>query len=155
MGIGALFFSNVCSAVRRAVWRRFPFDETLIMSEDQKWARDVLEAGWWIAYRPAAAVLHSHRYPLAKVFRRNFDSGYSLLGVTHDSPRAMLAYELGFVRAAAGALRRRGAARWIPYLLAHELVRTLGFATGRKAAWLPPPLRRRLSLHRAHWDRHD
>ncbi len=153
VAIGSVFFSNVCSAVRRAVWSRFPFDETLIMSEDQKWAREVLEAGWRIAYQPAAAVLHSHHYPLAKVFRRNFDSGCSLAGVTQDSRRAMLGYELGFVRAAAGALRRRGEARWLPYLVAHELARTLGFAAGRQASWLPRALRRRLSLHRAFWDR--
>ncbi len=153
VGIGAVFFSNVCSALRREIWNRFPFDETRIMSEDQVWAREVLEAGHRIAYRPEAAVLHSHHYPLAKVFRRNFDSGCSLVGVTQDSPRAMLAYELGFLRAATGALRRRGQARWIPYLLVHELIRVLGFATGRKARWLPRPLRRFLSLHREHWNR--
>ena len=150
--IGAVFFSNVCSALRREVWTRFPFDETRIMSEDQVWAREVLEAGYRIAYRPEAAVLHSHHYPLAKVFRRNFDSGCSLVGVTQDSPRAMLAYELRFLRAAAGSLRRRGEARWIPYLLVHEAVRVLGFAAGRKARWLPRPLRRFLSLHREFWE---
>lgn len=151
--IGAVFFSNVCSTIRRDVWERFRFDEDLIMSEDQKWAREVLGAGYRIAYRPSAAVLHSHHYGLERVFRRNFDSGYSLVGVTEDRWHSMLGYELDLLASAARGLWRRGRGRWIPRLLAHELVRSLGFLMGRIGRWLPRPLRRRLSLHRAYWVR--
>src|SRR5579884_2360632 len=31
-------FSNANAAIRRDVWERFPFDESLLMSEDQDWA---------------------------------------------------------------------------------------------------------------------
>ena len=36
----AVFFSNVCSAIRRAVWEAIPFDDEIVMSEEQKWARE-------------------------------------------------------------------------------------------------------------------
>jgi rhamnosyltransferase len=64
LGIKDIFFSNVCSAIRRDVWKEIPFDETIIMSEDQLWARQALLAGERILYEPNAAVLHSHNYGL-------------------------------------------------------------------------------------------
>lgn len=70
----ATLFSNVCSAARRSTWLQFPFDETLLMSEDQQFARDTLMAGLQLAYVPGARVLHSHRYNLRQTFRRYFDS---------------------------------------------------------------------------------
>ena len=64
--IRSIFFSNVCSAIRRRVRERIPFDEHLIMSEDQQWAKKALLQGYSIIYEPAAAVFHSHNYGLKK-----------------------------------------------------------------------------------------
>jgi rhamnosyltransferase len=52
-------FDNVCSCIRRSVWARHPFPATPI-GEDVEWARDVLMAGYSLAYVPAAEVIHSH-----------------------------------------------------------------------------------------------
>jgi rhamnosyltransferase len=52
-------FDNVCSAIRRSVWMQHPFKPTPI-GEDLEWARDVLMAGYRLAYEPAAQVVHSH-----------------------------------------------------------------------------------------------
>lgn len=150
--ISAVFFSNVASAIRRQVWERLPFDEELIMSEDQEWARRVLHAGHRIAYCPEAVVVHSHGYPLGKVLRRNFDSGHSLVGVVDDRATGMVAYELRFLAGALAGLTRRGQVLWIPRLLVHEAVRALGFFLGRHSGMLPRRWRRRLSLHRSYWD---
>ena len=57
-----VFFSNVSAAVRREVLLRYPFDEALIMSEDQQFARDLILAGYTIVYKPSSVVVHSHRY---------------------------------------------------------------------------------------------
>ncbi len=62
-------FDNVCSCVRRSVWRRHPFRETAI-GEDVEWARDVLLAGYRIAYVPEAAVVHSHERSASYEFAR-------------------------------------------------------------------------------------
>ncbi|HEX9670283.1 MAG TPA: glycosyltransferase [Thermoanaerobaculia bacterium] len=153
MGIQDMFFSNVASALWREVWERFPFDESLVMSEDQQWAKAALRAGWRIVYEPCAVVLHSHHYPLARVFQRNFDSGASLQGIAEDPLPALAAYELRQLAAGCRALARRGEAAWIPRLLAFEAARSAGFAAGRGERLLPRWLKRRLGLHKAWWER--
>jgi rhamnosyltransferase len=52
-------FDNVCSCVRREVWRDHPFRATAI-GEDVEWAKEVLLAGFRVAFEPAAEVVHSH-----------------------------------------------------------------------------------------------
>ena len=64
-------FDNVCSCIRRSVWVEHPFRQTPI-GEDIAWAREVLLAGYRLAYVPAAAVVHSHnrsaRYELVRTY---------------------------------------------------------------------------------------
>ena len=64
-------FDNVCSCIRRSVWSRHPFRQTPI-GEDIEWAREVLLAGYRLAYVPAAEVIHSHdrpsRYELVRTY---------------------------------------------------------------------------------------
>lgn len=52
-------FDNVCSCIRRAVWVDHPFRPTPI-AEDLEWAREVLLAGYRLAFAPSAVVVHSH-----------------------------------------------------------------------------------------------
>ncbi len=54
------FFHNANSMIRREVWERFPFDETLTNIEDRHWGKAVTEAGWRLLYEPEAAVYHHH-----------------------------------------------------------------------------------------------
>jgi rhamnosyltransferase len=148
-------FSNVNSAIPRAVWKEFPFADDLIMSEDQEWARRVLRAGYELVYEPAAAVHHSHRYSIAAAFRRFFDSGVS----------AQRSYAAG--SGGSGALRRAGAKyargevtwlwetgqrRWIPYAAAYELAKFSGMQLGRRHRRVPLSLKRRFSALPAYWD---
>jgi rhamnosyltransferase len=149
--ISSIFFSNVCSAINRQVWEKIPFDESLIMSEDQQWAKEVLLAGFSIVYEPAAAVWHSHNYGLKQVLQRNFDSGCSLRGVVGDSMSQMVAYELNHLRAGIKHLVREGNTAWISYFFLHEAVRAIGFALGQKAHLLPSVVKRRFSLHKYYW----
>ena len=64
-------FDNVCSCIRRSVWAGHPFKQAPI-GEDIEWAREVLIAGYRLAYVPAAEVIHSHdrsaRYELARTY---------------------------------------------------------------------------------------
>ena len=64
-------FDNVCSCIRRAVWAEHPFAATDI-AEDVQWAREVLLAGYRLAYVPEAVVVHSHdrsaRYELWRTY---------------------------------------------------------------------------------------
>ena len=65
------------STLRFHVWcgSAYPFDEDIVMSEDQEWSRRVLLAGLEIVYQPEAAVYHSHTYSMVSAMRRFFDSG--------------------------------------------------------------------------------
>lgn len=64
-------FDNVCSCIRRSIWKQHPFHSTPI-GEDIEWAREVLLAGYRLAYVPEAAVIHSHdrsaRYEFARTY---------------------------------------------------------------------------------------
>jgi rhamnosyltransferase len=73
-------FDNVCSCVRRSVWKRHPFRATPI-GEDIAWARDVLLAGHRLAYVPDAVVLHSHHRSARYEFWRTVTLHRELFGL--------------------------------------------------------------------------
>ncbi len=62
---------NVCSALRRTVWRQHPFRPAPI-AEDLEWGKEVLLAGYRLAYVPQAAVVHSHERSAGYEFRRTY-----------------------------------------------------------------------------------
>jgi len=66
------FFSNTNSCIRRSVWQKIPFQK-LDMAEDQRWAHDVLFAGYKKGYAPQAAVWHSHNYTPRQYLKRFVD----------------------------------------------------------------------------------
>jgi rhamnosyltransferase len=153
LGIKDIFFSNVCSAMRRDVWKSTPFDESIIMSEDQLWARQVVLAGERILYEPRATVIHSHNYKLKEVFKRNFDSGASLIGITDDTFAEMAGYEIRHIASCTKELASGGDWWWIPYLFLSEMTRSIAFAAGQRAHLLPLSIKRKLSLHKYYWER--
>jgi rhamnosyltransferase len=146
-----VFFSNVSSAIRRDILLKYPFDEDLIMSEDQQFSRDVLEAGYSVVYQPSSVVVHSHDYTLGTVFRRYFDSVYSLtlifrshgLGTSASMGLAYVVKELGFM------MRRHPL--HLPYWFAYNVAKSAGSLAAHLAPVLPRWALRRLSLHRYHW----
>jgi rhamnosyltransferase len=61
--------SNANSAVRRSLWERLPFDESMPATEDKAWGRAVMDRGYSIVHDPAAAVWHRH-HSLFGAYRR-------------------------------------------------------------------------------------
>lgn len=55
-----IFFHNANSLIRREVWKKYPFDETVGNIEDRVWAKQVIDAGYTLIYEPEAAVYHYH-----------------------------------------------------------------------------------------------
>lgn len=146
------FFSTVSGAIRASIWARQAFREDIIMSEDQAWAAEVMRAGHSIAYQPNAAVLHSHQYGIADVFRRNFDSGYSIwqifrgvTGITPTAALASLASEAIFV------VRQGSALDWLMFL-PYEMARHAGFWLGLRADRLPGRLKGVCSNLKYFWE---
>jgi rhamnosyltransferase len=73
-----IFFSNVNCALRKSLALAYPFRDDLVMSEDQFWGRAMLQQGYALVYEPDAMVIHSHNYSFRQLFKRFFQSGYSL-----------------------------------------------------------------------------
>ena len=67
----ACAFDNVCSCIRISVWRDHPFPATPI-GEDLEWARDVLLAGYKLAYVPESVVEHSHERSISYELQRTY-----------------------------------------------------------------------------------
>jgi len=151
LNLGQVFFSNVAAAIRRDLLMKFPFDETLIMSEDQQVSRDLLNAGYSVAYAPDSVVTHSHNYSLGTVFRRYFDSVYSLtlifkghdMGTSASMGFRYLFREMGHMV--------RHHPLWLPYYAGYTVMKVTGTLAGHFAERMPRSLARRCSLHRYHW----
>ncbi len=146
-----VFFSNVAALVRREILLRHPFDEDLIMSEDQQFARDVLQAGHAVVYVPDSVVIHSHNYTVGVCLRRYFDSVYSLRKLFHG-------HDFGTTWRMGWSYQRREIwfmisryPLWLPYYAVYNGAKILGTLLAHAADWLPRSVARRFSLHRYYW----
>ena len=152
LGLRSVFFSNVAAALRRDLLLQFPFDTTLIMSEDQQVSRDLIQAGYSVVYQPESVVVHSHNYTLNVCFRRYFDSVYSLTQIfsTHGmGTSAAMGFSYLF-REIAHMVRHHPL--WLPYYALYTAAKTAGTLAGHYAEKMPRSWARRMSLHRYYWD---
>ena len=148
-----VFFSNVSAAIRKDLVLKHPFDERLIMSEDQQFARDLLNAGYATVYQPASAVIHSHAYTLKMAFRRYFDSVYSLTVIfPGHGMGASAAIGINYLRGEFKYILKNHPL-YLPYYFLYTLAKTGGTVCGHFAEHLPESLLKKLSLHSYHWRR--
>ena len=148
------WLSNVNAAYRRDCWEAIGFGD-LPYSEDQAFGQAMLADGWAKVFHPGAAVAHAHDYPPAQFARRYFDEYRGLREtVGHVEPLAPLR-ALGDVRGLVAAdrawMREHGfdaaaARRWTARAVVHHSSRKAFGALGSRAASLPAPVQRRLSL---------
>ena len=119
-------FDHVCAAIRRDVWTRHPFRPASI-AEDLQWSRDVLLAGYRIAYEPAAVVEHSHDrsawYELARTWVLH-QRLHELFGLRSIPTLPALGRSLALTMAAHHRLVRRHGAT----ILSATWLRALGLA---------------------------
>jgi glycosyltransferase involved in cell wall biosynthesis len=148
------FLSNVNACYARACWEEIRFRD-VAYSEDQAFGTDMLAAGWAKVYHPSAAVLHAHQYGVIEFMRRYFDEYRGLYQSTgHVEPFGVRSTARR-VREAVAADRRwmieQGTdplerARWSGRAAVHHSGRSVFAALGSRAAQLPGPLQRRISL---------
>jgi len=152
LGLYSVFFSNVSSAIRREILVKFPFQDDLIMSEDQQFARDVIAAGSRTVYEPASTVRHSHRYTLWQVFTRYFDSLYSLKEIFSDSAGDVSIEGFKYTFDEFWHVLTRHP-HWLAYLMIYDACKAAGTLAGHLGHHLPISVRRVLSLHKYYWAR--
>ena len=64
------FCNNANAAIRRSLWEKNQYDETLTGLEDIAWAKWAKEQGYDIAYVPEAEIIHIHNETPHGVFNR-------------------------------------------------------------------------------------
>ncbi|HEX6269516.1 MAG TPA: glycosyltransferase family 2 protein [Anaerolineales bacterium] len=64
------FCNNANAAIRKSLWERNPYDETLTGLEDLAWGKLAKEQGYDIAYVAEAEIIHVHDETLRGVFNR-------------------------------------------------------------------------------------
>ena len=55
-----VFCNNANAAIRKSLWEKNPYDETLTGLEDLAWAKWANEQGYGIAYVAEAEIIHVH-----------------------------------------------------------------------------------------------
>jgi len=124
----------------------------LQMSEDQVWAKQVILAGYKLVYEPEAAVCHSHNYTLSRLFKRNFDSGVSLHGLTEDKLPQIACDYLKYLSGEVKELSCHHGISRLPGMLLYEFVRGLGMFLGNQHRFIPLFFKKKLSQHSGYWD---
>lgn len=78
LGIKTYFCSDVCAMYRMDVYKKLGgFVKKTIFNEDMIMAYKEMQAGFSVAYRADAKVIHSHSYTCRQQFVRSFDLGVS------------------------------------------------------------------------------
>lgn len=66
------FANNANSVIRKNLWEKHPFDESLPGLEDIEWAKYWMERGHQVIYEPQAALYHIHEESWRQVRRRYY-----------------------------------------------------------------------------------
>ncbi len=64
------FCNNANAAIRRSVWEKIPYDETLTGLEDLQWAKQAQKLGYKIAYVAEAPIVHVHNETPPRIYNR-------------------------------------------------------------------------------------
>ena len=152
-GLGYRFyhFSDVNAAIRRSVWKKYPYPENLKMFEDLAMAKQILDGGWKIVYEPDAPVFHSHHYTSVQLFKRYFDIGYALKSLEiWDAPgiRTSLSRDLRKLVRKQLSRSKTGRRHRVDAAIGQNLAKSAGLLLGANQRFLPLAVKRHLSSYR-------
>jgi rhamnosyltransferase len=72
------FFSMASSGVRKDIWSRRGFLETIQYAEDDEYTRWCRAQGYRVRFCPDSVVIHSHNYTPAEAYKRSFGDAKAL-----------------------------------------------------------------------------
>ncbi len=155
LGVRTFFCSNVCAMYRRDLYMELGgFPVRAIFNEDMIYAGRAVLAGYHVAYRAEARVVHSHNYTGAVQFHRNFDLGVSQ--ADHPEIFDLAASEstgIRLVRETAAFLLRRGRPDLVLKLVWQSGCKYLGYRLGKSYRKLPRSVIRRCTMNPSYWDK--
>lgn len=153
LGIRTFFCSNVCAMYRRDVYEQLGgFPKKTIFNEDMIYAGHAVMAGWFIAYKAQARVIHSHNYSGVTQFHRNFDLGVSQ--ADHPEVFGLAASEgtgIQLVKDTARYLLRRGRPDLLVRLVWQSGCKFLGYRLGKAYQKLPQKVILRCTMNPSYW----
>ena len=76
----------VSSGLRKDIWSRRGFLESMQYSEDDEYTRWCRAQGYRVVYCPESVVMHSHNYSPAQAYKRSFGEAKALAAVWSRSP---------------------------------------------------------------------
>jgi rhamnosyltransferase len=79
------FCNNANAAIRRSIWERHKYDETLTGLEDVAWAKWAQAQGYRISYAGRAEVIHVHRETPRRVYERYRREGMAFKHIFPES----------------------------------------------------------------------
>ncbi|MFN2147057.1 MAG: glycosyltransferase family 2 protein [Anaerolineales bacterium] len=152
-GSTAITFSNAASAVKRTVFEQLGgFPEGLVVNEDMLFYTRLLRAGYTVAYRASAVVIHSHNFSLREQFQRYFDIGCFMSQAEEELGDLQLGNRgLQFALGQIAYLIRQRRWFWIPRSLFESCTKLLAYALGHFAYLLPASIAMHLSRQKSHW----
>jgi rhamnosyltransferase len=143
------FFSMVSSGLRKDVWARRGFLESMQYSEDDEYTRWCRAQGYDIAYCPDSVAMHSHNYTPRQAYKRSFGEAWALAAVWAGRPQEVTRASgvvLGWLNDArrdlAFCARTRRWREW-PAAARIRWAQRLARRAGFKAGW---PMHRELSV---------
>ncbi len=134
-GLDGNRFSNANAAIRKSIWEKIAFDESLAGSEDLLWAKQVMNLGYRIEYIPRAEVFHSHGPSPKFVYKRAYRESRSLNAFLEKKElfgkkkflRFWIANTLKDIRF---AMRERRGLKWCFHIPVYRLYQTAGLYRG-------------------------
>jgi len=149
-----MFFSNASSCIKTDILKKYSFNESLIMTEDQQWAKTIIEKGYKKIYEPKSVVIHSHNYTLKQTFQRYFDSAYSLNQILNKNPDKDFNK---YIKNATGYVIKelKFILKTNPFLLfrliIENFIKILATNLGKNEKRIPFFLKKRFSMHKYYW----
>jgi rhamnosyltransferase len=135
------FFSMVSSGLRKEIWSRRGFLETLQYSEDDEYTRWCRAEGYQVIYCPESVVMHSHNYTPRQAYRRSFGEAKALAAVWTGRPgeinwpRTMLLGWCNDIRRDFGFCARKGRLSELPHAARIRWKQRRAKLAGFRAGW--------------------
>lgn len=150
---GDNIFSDVSSAIKKEIWKKYNYNEKIIMAEDYCWAQEVLKKGYKILYNSKSEVAHSHSYGLIQLFKRNFDIGvaYKTIYQKKDKQRGFFKKGMKILGGEMKYLARNGKFYLIPYALLKDATKFVAVTIGKNSNYLPNSINKSFSNYPRYW----
>jgi rhamnosyltransferase len=135
------FFSMVSSGLRKDVWARRGFLESMQYSEDDEYTRWCRSEGYNVVYCPDSVVMHSHNYSPRQAYKRSFGEAWALAAVWDREPaeetrgRKVVLGWLNDVRRDFVFCSRIGRLRELPHAARIRWEQRIAHRAGFRAGW--------------------